>query len=160
MQVENAELYLVLGCFGRKETFSSSGIISEFVSCASCENKILKVSKDLNLYLEIMDYCDSCRLFDRPIFEQSAIVHFLRNIRDKFDQISGQKRFWSETQYQLYQKFVIDHRLCGLYVKLVLLDLKQEEVKPEEEKGIIIKNNLPVYPPKFDFNLTRGKRNK
>ena len=158
--MENAQLYLLLGCFGRKETFRENSEIVDFVNCASCENKILTLNTaKINNYNAIMDYFDSCRLFDKPIFEYSAINHFIRNVRDKFDLIVTDKPIWSEVQYNLYQKFIVEHRLCGLYVKLVFMD-KPLEPQKIEEKGVIIKNkqNQPVHIPKFNLKLLRGKR--
>jgi len=159
--LQNAELYLLLGCFGRKESFNDKSEIIDFVSCASCENRILTLNTSkVNNYNAIMDYFDSCRLFDKPIFEYSAIVHFIRNVRDKFDQIVTDKPIWSETQYNLYQKFLVEHRFCGLYVKLIFTDPYENKVAKVEEKGIIIKGkeNQPVYMPKFNLKLIRGKR--
>lgn len=158
--MQNEQLYLVLGCFGRKETFRDSSEIIDFVSCASCENRILTLSTaKVNNYNAIMDYFDSCRLFDKPIFEYSAINHFIRNVRDKFDQIVTDKPIWSESQYNLYQKFIVEHRLCGLYIKLIFTDISENKVNKIEEKGIIIKGkeNLPIYKPKINLKLIRGK---
>ena len=159
--MQNEQLYLVLGCFGRRESFKEGLQIVEFVSCAGCENRILTLNTaKVNNYNAIMDYFDSCRLFDKPIFEYSAINHFIRNVRDKFDQIVTDKPIWSETQYNLYQKFNIDHRLCGLYIKLILIDPSENQIPKFEEKGVIIKgkDNLPIHTPKLNLNLIRGRK--
>ena len=81
-------IFLVLGCFGRRD--------NKFVSCAGVENRILKVTTALEHYNEAMDYFDSCRLFDRPMFEMQAIRHFIFNMQDRFDQIGAGKRLWPE----------------------------------------------------------------
>lgn len=99
---------IVLGCFGR--------IDDGFVSCSRVENIILTVDNSLYRYNDIMDYLDVYRLFDRMLLEYNGIRHFIFNMRDKFDQID--KRIWSEKQFNLYQKFVIDHKSCGLFVRL------------------------------------------
>lgn len=101
-------LYLVLGCFGRAD--------DDFVSCAGIENRILCVEPSIDHYEEIMDYIDSCQLFDKMILDSNAIRHFIFNMQDRFDQLT--KKLWSEKRFQLYQKFVIDHRHCGLFLRL------------------------------------------
>lgn len=147
------DLYLLLGCFG--ETFDG------FVNCASCENKILKVIPQLDKYNEIMDYLENCRLFDRPMFEYSPIAHFIKNMQDRYDQIATGRRLWSEKQYNLYLKFIAEHRLCGIYIKLVLLDKKEAETVIPEEKGILIKAEKPQklkINTKVNLKLFRSKR--
>lgn len=147
------DLYLILGCFGRND--------DGFVSCASCENKILKVDVRLDKYKEIMDYLETCRLFDRPIFEYSTIAHFIKNMQDRYDQIAVGRRLWSEKQYNLYLKFIAEHRLCGIYVKLALLDQNAAEKSIPEEKGVAIKaqrsEELKIIP-KINLKLLRSKR--
>ncbi len=106
MQVN--ELYIVLGCFGRTD--------DDFISCSGLQNTILVISQSLHNHVEIMNYLDSCRLFDRQLLDYNAIRNFVYNLYNKFDQPS--RKLWSEKQFRLYQKFVIDHRDCGLFVKL------------------------------------------
>jgi hypothetical protein len=120
-----------MGCFGQRD--------EDFVSCAGAENPILRAESNLFHYNEMMDYFDTCRLFDRPMFDYNTIRHFLFNLRDKFDQPT--RRLWSEKKFTLYQKFTLDHRHCGLYVKLALLNL--EECVVPEEKGILIPAESP-----------------
>ena len=149
-------LFLILGCFGRKD--------SGFVSCAGVENRILKVMASLEHYNEAMEYFDNCRLFDRPMFEMQAIRHFIFNMRDRFDQVATGKRLWSESEFLLYQKFLIDHRLCGLYVKLELVDLNEKMSEPKA-KGVFIKRNKPfsrepdeLAEKAIKLRLIRGRR--
>lgn len=148
-----ADLYLILGCFGQNH--------DGFVSCASCENKILKVESRLDKYNEIMDYLETCRLFDRPIFEYSTLAHFIKNMQDRYDQVAVGRRLWSEKQYNLYLKFIAEHRLCGCYIKLALLDKIEAEKPIPEEKGIIIKaektEELKINP-KVNLKLIRSRR--
>ena len=101
-------LYIVLGCYGRTD--------DEFVSCSGIENIILKIEPSDQNYNEIMDYLDSLQLFDRQIMNYNAARHFVHNMQDKFDLPT--KRLWSEKMFLLYQKFVIDHRDCGVWIKL------------------------------------------
>lgn len=147
------ELYLILGCFGRND--------DGFVSCSSCENKILNVNARLDKYNEIMDYLEACRLFDRPIFEYSTIAHFIKNMQDRYDQIAVGRRLWSEKQYNLYLKFIAEHKLCGCYVKLALLDQNTVEKLTPEEKGVIIKaqkNEELKINPKVNLKLIKFRR--
>lgn len=148
------DLYLVLGCFGR--------IDDGFVNCASCENFILKIHPGLENYNGIMDYFDTCRLFDKPTFDFNAIRHILQNMQERFDQIGTGRRLWPESKVQLYQKFLMDHRFCGLYLKLALMD-DEAEPKPEpEEKSVPImahsKQRKLVAAPKVNLKLIRGRR--
>lgn len=147
------DLFLILGCFGR--------INDGFVSCATCENKILKVESRLNKYNEMMDYLEVCRLFDKPLFEYSSIAHFIKNMQNRYDQSNVGRQLWSETNYNLYLKFLAEHRLCGCYVKLVLLDQKDAEKPIPEEKGILIKaektEELKINP-KVNLKLIRSRR--
>lgn len=125
--MEEQRLYLLLGCFGRRD--------DDFISCGGVENNILTVEDHLIHYNEMMNYFDTCRLFDRPMFDLNAIRHFIFNLREKFDQLT--KRLWPEKKFDLYQKFIIEHRYCGLYVKLVLAaPLEIKEIP--EAKGILI----------------------
>jgi hypothetical protein len=150
-----AELYLLLGCFGT--------INDGFVSCASCENKILRVQERLDKYKEMMDYFDNCHLFDRPIFEYSAINHFIKNMQDRYDQVAVGKRLWSEKNYTLYQKFIAEHRLCGIYIKLSLLEDGVSEKTPFIEKSLKIsakkEESEDIKPtiPKLNLKLIRSR---
>jgi hypothetical protein len=151
------ELYLILGCFGRQD--------NGFVSCASVENRILKITSATEHYNDIMGYLDTCRLFDKPMFEMQAIRHFIFNMRERYDQVGAGRRLWDETSFTLYQKFLIDHRLCGLYVKLVLINPLETEPEPEsEEKKIFIKGDKPFskepeeFPKESKLRLIRGRR--
>ncbi len=106
------ELHVVLGCFGRTD--------DGFVSCSGIDNIILKIKPSDPNYEEIMDYLDKMQLFDRQVMNYNAARHFIHNMQDKFDLPT--KRLWSEKMFMLYQKFVIDHKDCGVFVKLQLPD--------------------------------------
>jgi hypothetical protein len=116
-------LYLVLGCFGREE--------GGFVSCTGVENSILTIKPTINNYNEIMNYLDSCQLFDKTLLEYNSVRHIILNLQDKFDQVV--KKLWTEKQFRLYQKFIIDHRDCGVYLKL---KFTQEQEKSDSNKPV------------------------
>lgn len=111
------DIVVVMGCFGLKN--------DDFISCNGIENIILEANTSLYKYNEIMDYFDVCRLFDKPLLEFNAIRHFIHNIHDRFDQVI--KPIWLPKKFELYQKFVINHRHCGLYIKLATLEDKYEK---------------------------------
>lgn len=149
MEIKN-ELYLVLGCFGRRE--------DDFISCNGIENAILHIENNLYQYDEIMGYLDNCRLFDKPLFDLNAIRHFIFNMRDKYDQ--PMKRLWSEKKFDLYQKFVIEHRCCGLYVKLILTDPIFVQQIPEEKAILITSEKSDSEPVKGKLRIIRGTKTK
>lgn len=138
--------YLTLGCFGRKD--------DGFVSCPGVENRILKIDDSLVYVDEIMDYFDSVRLFDRHMLDLNSIRHLLHNLQDRFDQ--KVKRLWTEKQYGLYERFVVSHKPCGLYVKLILVDEDAAMAqKPEPPKPVLVEGtpiegnrNLRIVRPK------------
>lgn len=138
------DLHIILGCFGLRT--------EGFVSCAGIENVILKVNTSVNRYNDMMDYFDSCRLFDKPLLEFNSIRHFVFNLQDRFDQVN--KKLWSPKKFELYQKFVIDHRYCGLIVKLEVPQSYDQTITSEaetevEEKALKISGNK--------LRLIRGK---
>jgi hypothetical protein len=104
--------HIVLGCFGRAD--------DGFVSCGSIENVILEVGPSLHCYSDVMEYLDGCQLFDRPVLDYNAVRHFIFNMQSRFDQVV--KKLWTEKQFTLYQKFVIDHKDCGVFIRLELSD--------------------------------------
>jgi hypothetical protein len=150
------KINVILGCFGRTE--------DGFVSCRGCENSILEVTPSIDHFNDMMDYFESCRLFDRPMFEMTPIRHFIFNMQDRFDQLSIGRKLWSEKKFNLYQKFILDHRFCGLYIKLVLnKDLNQDQNEIEENKDIkiFISSEDDIKTPKkqkTNLTLVRGRR--
>ena len=146
--MKTEELYIILGCFGRRE--------DDFISCAGIENRILKVEESLYNFNELMDFLDTCRLFDRPLFDYNAIRHLIFNLRDRFDQ--PMKRLWSEKRFELYQKFTIDHRHCGLYAKLILVN-SEISIKSDDPKGILIPASSEQAPtPVHNLKVIRGRK--
>lgn len=124
-----ADLHLVLGCFGRQD--------DGFVSCSATENTILRLNDQIHNYNEVMDYLDNCRLFDRPTFEFNSVRHIVNYLQERFDQVH--KKLWSENKFKTYQSFVINHRNCGVYLRLLPI----EEKAPEPEK-IDVKTSLRI----------------
>lgn len=121
---------VVLGCFGLRQ--------GNFISCPSVENVILKVDESLSNYEAITDYFDNCRLFDRPMFDANAIRHFIFNLRDRYQLPT--RPLWLESEFRLYEKFIINHRLCGLFLKLTLDSHEVEaEVSDSGMRGVFIK---------------------
>ena len=106
-----SDLLVVLSCFGRTD--------DGFVSCSGCRNVILRLVPSDHHYDEIMDYLDSLQLFDRAILDTNAIRHFIFNMQDRF--ILPGRKLWSEKMFYLYQKFVIDHKDCGLRLQLEIV---------------------------------------
>lgn len=145
--MEKEELYITFGCFGLVQ--------DNFISCGGVENRILLIEETLFNYKELMNYIDNCRLFDKPMFDYNAIRHFIFNLRDRFDQPT--KRLWSEKKFDLYQKFTIDHRHCGLYLKLILVN-PEIPVSQPEPKGILIPGTNFNEPVKIQkLKVIRGR---
>lgn len=86
-------------------------------------------------------YLESLRLFDKPLFDINAIRHMLFNMQDKYDQKI--KRLWTEQQFQLYEKFMLTHKMCGIYVKLVVNSSK-EELKPINDEKVLVQAVKPI----------------
>ena len=145
------DFYVVLGCFGLR--------IDDFVSCAGIENTILKVNNSLYNYKEMIEYFDCCRLFDRPMFDLNAIRHFIFNMNDRYDQVT--KPLWTAKKFELYQKFVIDHRHCGLFVKLELPEDKIVTAEDESQKKVVMPHAVSSVKsslPDGKLRLVRGRR--
>lgn len=123
------DFYVLLGCFGL--------VTDEFTSCSSIENVILKVNTSLPDYNGMMDYFDQCRLFDRPLFDLNAVRHFIFNLQDRYNLLT--RPLWSVKKFDLYQKFIIDHRHCGVYVKLKFPEDFSLLPNPLQKEEIVIK---------------------
>lgn len=104
------EIYLNLGCFGRQE--------DDFISCSGIDNCILSINEKLYNYKEIMDYLDSYNLFDKQLFDNNAIKHFIYNMQNKFDYVG--RPLWLPSKFSLYERFIYEHKMCGTYIKLSL----------------------------------------
>jgi hypothetical protein len=104
----NYKIHIVMGCYGYKD--------DDFVFCPGIENKIFSFDKKHFSYEEIMNYLDNCKLFDKPLYDYNAVRNFLSRFRQKFE--SPLSPVWVERKYNNYQKFAIDHKICGLVLKL------------------------------------------
>jgi hypothetical protein len=124
---ENA--YLVLGCYGRIE--------DDFVLCPSTENRILKLDESLINFEGVVDYLESVKLFDRPMLDYNALRHLVYNLQDRFDQ--KVRRLWTERYYNLIERYIVMHKPCGLYARLIIINESQEEPKAEESHSFVIK---------------------
>lgn len=145
--MKNENLYLVLGCFGRRE--------GEFIYCPSVSNRILHVHSKLIHYDELMDYLDGLRLFDKPLFDLNATRHMIYYIQDRFEQ--RVRKIWAQRDFELYEKFLNGHKNCGIYSRLILA---QEEDNHEEKPDIenieyAAEENVQKKP---ELKLIRGKR--
>ena len=149
------QLHLVLGCFGLTNSFPNG---TAFVSCRGVENRILRVSEALDFYEEMMLYIESVRLLDKPLFDMNAIRHFIHNMQDRYDQKF--KRLWPESSYHLFERFILSHKSCGIYVKLVLVDPEQEEQVPQEPEKILVHGGpeLKTQETPPNLKLIRGRR--
>lgn len=139
----------MIGCFGRRD--------DNFISCRGVENRVLKIDESLEHYSEMMDYFEAVRLFDKPMFDLNAIRHFVYNMQDRYDQ--KLKRLWSEQYYHLIERFVLSHRSCGVYVKLILINPEFDE-QPEIEPDVMLVKATPEPEPKTqpELKVVRGRK--
>lgn len=138
---EIEKVYLVLGCFGHKQ--------DDFVMCPSTENRILKVDESLYGFDEIWAYLESVRLLDRPMLDINAIRHLVHNLQQNHYQ--NTKKIWTESKFNLIERFIINHKSCGLYAKLIVTMDEPNHCGPkkQEEERVFIKGiekkEYPVY---------------
>lgn len=143
------DFYVLLGCFGLTQ--------DGFTCCAGVENVILKVNTSLPDYNEMMNYFDQCRLFDRPMFDLNAVRHFVFNLQDRYSMVT--RPLWSVKKFELYQKFIIDHRHCGVYIKLQLPEssaMLPEPTPPKKEEIVLVKKSSENLSNKL--RLIRSKQ--
>lgn len=151
-QTNLSTIYLVLGCFGQVD--------NGFISCAGCENRILSIIPAMESYDGLMSYLDTCRLFDKPCFDFNAIKNILNYIHVQIDQPIAGRRIWTEKEIALYEKFIVNHRICGLYLKL---ELDKSNLPPKQQVvsktvSITATSKLPKIPtPKLDISKLRRK---
>jgi len=143
------ELYLVIGCFGRRD--------DNFVSCCGVENRILQIKDSLNFYNDMMDYFEAVRLFDKPMFDFNAIRHFMHNMQDRYDQ--RMKRLWEEKTYSLIERFILTHKSCGVYVKLILVNPEFDQPPKAEPDSVIVPKTLnDTQKPIPPLKVVRSRR--
>jgi hypothetical protein len=107
-------LILNLGCWGREDL--------GFTSCSAVVNPILDLTLNSKRNTDIADYLDKVYgLFDKPLYNN---VHTaLWNIQDKFS--SKGDLVFNEKVFKLIEAFCIEHKKCGVYLKL---DLGKEKI--------------------------------
>lgn len=146
----SSDLYLAMGCFGRRD--------GDFISCRAVENNILKIDPDLEYYEEISKYLESLRLFDKPLFDINAIRHMFYNMQDRYDQKI--KRLWTEQQFNLYEKFMLTHKMCGIYVKLTVSQAAPKS-EPCADERVLIPAAKPIKTQKAELHkklMLRGRQ--
>lgn len=138
--------YLVLGCFGRTE--------NDFVLCPSVENRILKLDDTIEDFHKLVEYLECVHLFDRPLLEQSSVKHLVYNIQNKFDQKF--RRLWTDHQFNLLERFMVMHKPCGYFAKLILVP-EEIDIKEPEQISFIIKGTpeIKYKEPTFQRNKIR-----
>lgn len=148
--MEEKDLFLILGCFGFTD--------GSFVNCSSVENKILKIDPTLEKYGEIVNYLDNCRLFDRPLFDFNSVKNVIQNIHVKYDQVASPKRMWQQRDVDNFEKFIMTHRRCGLYLKLALVSKSGIINNKPEENSIFIEGKAKEHESlkKVKLTLLRG----
>ena len=103
------KLYLVLGCFGRKD--------DDFSTCNSVENIILEIKPNLEDIDRILYYLESLQLSKRPLMDYNAVRRALFYIQDNFYQ--NLKPIWSDKYFRILENFTILHKSCGIYLRLI-----------------------------------------
>jgi hypothetical protein len=119
----NVKIHIIMGCYGLKD--------DDFVCCPGIDNKIYSFDKKSYFYKEIMDYLDNCKLFEKPIYDYNATRNFLSRFKQKFE--NPISPIWVERKYNIYQKFAIDHKNCGLFLKLSTEKIETSDSKLESE---------------------------
>jgi len=140
------QAYLVIGCHGRVD--------DGFILCSSTENRILRLDDSLDGIKSILEYFENIRLFDRPVMDINAIRHIIFNLQEKYPQ--GTKKIWTESEFRSLEKYILMHKMCGIYARLIL---GFEEDDESEDVKIPIKG-LPEIQNhrKPKLKLVRGKR--
>lgn len=110
IQDDKISLIISLGCLGDKD--------DDFIKCPSIQNNIYVLSKNDIFYQDIMNFLDKCKLFDNPYHDFNIIKNFLSIFKGKF--YSPLQPKWTERKYKNYVKFCVDHKDCGLILKLSL----------------------------------------
>lgn len=105
------KIVLVLGCWGRKD--------NGFVSCKGVTNNILDLTKSSERNRSIKDYLDRCyQLFDKPLYNN---VHTaIYNINEKFSTVVD--KVFPDTLYQHMEAFCLDHKRCGTFLRLEIIE--------------------------------------
>lgn len=118
------DLYVVLGCGGK--------IINNFVLCNKTENIVVDLSLD-NIDNNIVSFIDNaCNLFNRPLTDTNAIVNTLNLLNTRFS-------IFDENMWSLIQMWIIQHKRCGIYLRLYLKD--EYEKIDFDDKFVFVQSN-------------------
>ena len=109
-QENDTDLLLVLGCFGRKD--------NNFCTCTPTENIILKINPNLEKIRDLIFYLKSLGLFELPITNINVVRRAVFYIQDNFYQVF--KPIWAKDYFTLLENFILMHKNCGVYLKLIL----------------------------------------
>lgn len=123
----NFKIHIVMGCYGYKD--------DDFTLCSGIENSIFIFDKRHSSYQEIMNYLDNCKLFDKPLYDYNSIRNFLARFKQKFE--GPLSPVWIERKYNNYQKFAVDHKNCGLFIKLVSKTIENNLEKNDHSSNIL-----------------------
>lgn len=142
----NYDVYL--GCFGLRQ--------DGFICCGGVENVILEIRPNTPHYKEMSAYFDNCRLFDKPMFDFNAVRHFINNMQNRYDQVT--RPLWTPKKYDLLQKFVVEHRHCGVFIQLRLpIEEADKTTKDVSKLEIPVKHEAVqvIEAPKNGLRLVR-----
>jgi hypothetical protein len=136
-QDDKISLIVSLGCRGDKD--------DDFIKCPGIQNNIYTLSQKDIFYQDIMNFLDKCKLFDNPYYDFNVIKNFLSIFKGKF--FSPLQPKWTERKYKNYVKFCVDHKDCGLILKLSL----PSKPKPQD---------LNQYKDKLDIGSSEENSSK
>ena len=142
--------YLVLGCYGRVE--------NGFVLCPSTENRILKLNESLVNFEGVVEYLEAVQLFERPMIDNNALRHLIYNLQDRFDQ--KVRRLWSERYYNLLERYMVMHRPCGTYARLLILPEEESNGVSDEDARAFVRGTPESKKQPFapQLQLVRSRR--
>lgn len=125
----NSKIHIIMGCYGYKD--------DDFVFCSGIENSIFSFDSSHISYKEIMNYLDNCKLFDKPLYDYNAVRNFLSRFKQKFE--GPLSPVWVERKYNLYQKFAVEHKNCGLILKLATQRMEASPPANKDSSSNILK---------------------
>lgn len=106
------KIFLALGCNGKVD--------GNFVSCPKIENNILELSMSLEQINEIVQYFKALSLFSQTMKDYNAVRRVLFTIKDKYYQ--GCKPIWDDKFFRILEKFTLNHKECGIYLKIISVE--------------------------------------
>jgi len=104
------DFYLYLGCEG----FQDQG----FVHCPGVENLIYVASESEENFQQIIEFFVKIKLFDYPLRDYNSVLNFLSGFKERYQSKIRPK--WTPSMFSSYQKFVINHKQCPVYLRLGL----------------------------------------